>query len=521
MIPSPDNPKTSAQLAAGAALADALQQGEELLEYCAGKFNTGFFSSQEFWIGLTDRRLIFISPKKRQQVYSITFAFIDAVSELKKGRLSLLSIRLHPAAGAPPLKETLTFIPSNASWHASLLSLVDKYARLIPTRVYYLRAPTAQQATQQVQELRGLGALNASQELLQALMKADPFIKAEPGAQELQKTMRASRLSMRLAAGMFGIVVLFLLYLAVQGQATVGFGIILAVLAIIDLLRGKPSGRTSALALGLLTAGLNIVINLFAGSLLDVIVWGSFGLAMLLLLVGSPDRLRIAAGVTAFVVGTVGVFVFVVAGSIYFPGVAKAFLPPPSGPFVDDFSTDKKWTQNQTGEVTIGLENGAYAILVKQPSLSYLSFPPISFYPSRAEVDVRLPEGDLSADSGAYGLVCRYQKNADKYYVAYIDPLMEQFAIFRFEGNNNTVPLTNPTLQALPGLKEASQPNRLGLACQGSQVTLTLNGAQVAQISDPQMAQFGEGQLGLMVSTFERVPTGGVTVLFDNASFWP
>ena len=170
--------------------------------------------------------------------------------------------------------------------------------------------------------------------------------------------------------------------------------------------------------------------------------------------------------------------------------------------------------------MTAGLENGAYAILVKQPSLSYLSFPPVTFSPGRAEVDVVLPEGSLSASSGAYGLICRYQKNAGKYYVVYIRPWTEEFAIFRVE-NNTPAPLTDPPLQALQGLKAAGQPNRVGLACQDNQVTLTLNGAQQAQLSDPQMAQFGAGQLGLMVSTFEQVPAGGFKVLFDNASFWP
>src|SRR5512138_2465496 len=112
MTISADENKTAAQVVTGSALQAVLQQGEELLEYCAGKFNTGFFSAQEFWIGLTDRRLIFMRAKKRQQVYSITLPFIDSVSARKKGRVSLLSIRLHPAAGASPLKEELNFIPS-------------------------------------------------------------------------------------------------------------------------------------------------------------------------------------------------------------------------------------------------------------------------------------------------------------------------------------------------------------------------------------------------------------------------
>lgn len=521
MALSANENKTSKQIQVGTALAAVLQQGEALVEYCAGKFNVGFLSNQEFWIGLTNRRFIFMRPKKRQQVYSISFPFIDAVSTSQKASLSLLSIRLHPAAGFPPLKEELVFTASNKSWNSSLLGMVSIYSQLTTLETYRPEVPTAGQAAQQARDLYGLGAFSIAQDLLQGMIQVSPFIQAEPGVQEMLKMMRDTRLSMRLAAGIFAIVLLFLAYLAIRGEATLLYGFILAILAIVDLLRGRSGGRTNALGLGLLTVVLNVIFNAIAGSLLDVIVWGSFGLALLLLLAGSPDRLRIAAGVTAFAVGSVGLFVFVVVGSIYFPGVANIFLPKPSGPFVDNFSTDQKWMKTQDDKVSVGLENGAYAIQVKQPALSYLSFPPISYFSNRAEVDVYLPEGGLTENDGAYGLICRYQKNLDKYYVAYIDPLMGQFAIFRLEGNNDAIPLTNPPLQDLQGMKEASQPNRIGLACQNNQVTLTLNGVQQAQVSDPQMAQFGEGQMGLMVSTFEVVPAGGFKVLFDNASFWP
>ncbi len=521
MTTSFDPDKTRLQVEASAALAAALQPGEELLEFTAGRFNTGILSNQEFWIGLTGQRLLLVRPKKRQQVYSIFFTFIDAISAPSKGLLPLLTIRLRPAVGVSPLKENLVFTPRDLAWGKRTQSLVDRYARLAAWDAFRREAPNAQKAVLQVQELRELGAPDAAQDLLKALVAASPTIKAEPGVQDLLKMMRRARLSTILAAGMFAIVVLFLAFSALQGQARLAVGIILAVLAIVDLLRGKPSARTNALALGLLAAGVNIIFSLIDRSLLDVIVWGSFGLAMVLLLLGNPDRLRIAAGLTAFLVGTVGVFVFVVAGAQYFPAAVNAFVPKPSGPFVDDFSTDQKWTQTDNNEVTIGLENGAYAITVKQPSLSYLSFPPISYYPSRGEVDVRLPEGSLTPDAGAYGLVCRYQKNSGKYYMAYIAPLTAQFAIFRIDGQIEAVPLTNPPLQDLQGLKEASQPNRIGLSCQDNQVTLALNGVQQAQISDPGMAQFGEGQLGLMVSTYAAVPAGGFKVVFDNASFWP
>lgn len=526
MATSADENKTPSQIATGAALEAVLQPGEVLLEYTLGMFNIGIGSNQQFWIGLTNQRFIFMNPKKREPVYSLSLVFVDAVSASEQinnrlSRIPVLRLRLRPAVGSAPLREELAFKSVKAAWFASTTSMAEKYAQLVASEAFHPAFPTAQQAVQQVQELRGMGALNAAQALLTAFMQANPYIQAEPGVQDMLSAMRNTRLSMRLAAGIFGIVVLLLIYLAAKEQASLGCGIIFSIIAIVDLLMGKAYGRKLALVMGLATTALNIVLNLSAGSLPDVIAWASFGLAMLLLLTGNPGRLRIAAGGAVFAVGTLGTIAFIVLGALFFPGTLSAVLPKPTGPFVDDFSKSQGWVQSQNAEVALGLENEAYFIQVKQPTLSYFSFPPILYYPTRAEVDVRLPGAAVDPNAGAYGLLCRYQEKPEKYYVAFIDPLMEQFAILRSVEDEDSVPLTDPVMQPLRGMKGDGQANRIGFSCQNNQVTVTLNGAQQAQVSDPQMAQFGEGRLGLMVSTFDAIPTGGFKVLFDNAKFWP
>jgi len=168
----------------------------------------------------------------------------------------------------------------------------------------------------------------------------------------------------------------------------------------------------------------------------------------------------------------------------------------------------------------MGLENGEYFIFVKQPELAYFSLPPLTYFPKQGEIDAQVPDEYTASASGVYGLVCRYQQDLHKYYLAYIDPFKNRYAILRFQGGKGS-PLTNPTWQPISGLREATQMNRIGLSCQDNQVTVTVNGSQAAQVSDPEMAQFGDGKLGMAVITYSGADPQGLKVLFDNAKFWP
>ena len=188
---------------------------------------------------------------------------------------------------------------------------------------------------QQVRDLEHLDALNAAQ--------TDPYLKRDPAAQELDHQMRAGKLAMRLAAAMFGVVILYFIWATVRGLGFIGCSSILAVIAIIQLIFGRSNARSGALILALLTAGGNILINLIGSnpSPIDVIVWCAFGLSMTLMLVGRPNYLRIGLGGAIFAVGVVGLYAFLVIGGLYFPTTINALLPKPTNPFGDDFSKDR------------------------------------------------------------------------------------------------------------------------------------------------------------------------------------
>ncbi len=57
------------------ALQAALEPGETLLEYTQGKYRSDIFTGKEYWIGLSDRRLMLIPPRHSRQVHSILLNF--------------------------------------------------------------------------------------------------------------------------------------------------------------------------------------------------------------------------------------------------------------------------------------------------------------------------------------------------------------------------------------------------------------------------------------------------------------
>ena len=330
--------ETSKEAQARQALQGALEPGESLLEYSSITYRSAAYSNQEYWIGLTDRRFILIRPKKPQRAYSIYFAFLQEVKPFGPGAGSrTLKLTLRTAEDGQPGKETLTFASSRSlgSYFSSLLEKYNQHTEP-PAPI------TTQLATQQVKDLQDLGAFNAAQALLRWRMQADPFFGAVPEIQDLQRQMGDLKLGMRVAAVAFGLLLVYFVVMAVNGMATLGFGTVLAAVAIFELLRGRPTARSTALGLALLTSVINLLINLAAASPLDIIVWVSFGLAMALLLVGSPSRLRIAAGGLVFAVGVVGVIGFTFLSARFFPDALVAVSPKPSGPFADDFSSKSR-----------------------------------------------------------------------------------------------------------------------------------------------------------------------------------
>ncbi len=408
----------------------------------------------------------------------------------------------------------------NSLWKGYSAQLAEKFAQQNTAPESQTVRPTYQQILVQVQEYINLDQTNLAQTILSARMESDPAYQADQALSDLKHQIANSKLVMRIAAVFYAIVILFTLWVTIKGLAIPGFGLVIAVIAVIYLIQGKSSARGTALSLALLSAVVNVFFNALAGSILDIFMWTAFGLAMTLLLLGKPNRLRILAGSAVFMVGSLGVFFFVIFGQILFPSIFHEVMANTAQTFTDDFSKDRGWKTNNQTNYSAGRENGAYFMQLNKPEMTYFSFPPIGFFPDQAEVEVNLPDLTNSSASGLYGLTCRYQQNLGKYYAAYFDPTALEYAVFQVEGQDY-IPLTNPAWQPANEMNDVGQTNKIGLICRDNQIVAIINGAKQPPISVPGLAQFGEGKMGLSVVTFEEIPSQGFKVPFDNASFSP
>ncbi len=499
-----------------------LEPGETLLAFCQAKYIQGIWSNQEFCVGLTQKRVVLVNRKKKNKAYSIGLPFIEKIwteSLSKNNSKAGLRIVLNGFPGETSTRTELV-LTLFSFWVDHGAHIADQYAAGRAGLEDHSLPVTIPHALELIKDLEAMGADNASQALLKTRFEADPYFQADAEVVDLYHKMTEGKLAMRVAAVIYGVVILFLVWFAVQGQATLGFGVILAGVAIYSLIRGNAAARRSALTLALLTVFINILLNLMAASLIDTFMWAAFGVAMSLLLVGKPGRLRIVAGVGVFALGSVGLFALFILGSLYAPESVRWLAPQAKAPFTEDFAALHKWAAQSNDQASVGWENGAYGITIKKAQVTYFSFPPINFFPIQGEVDAWAPKGDAATQRGFFGMTCRYQKESEKYYLIYIDPTKQTFLVDRMRGTEET-PLTNPIWQPAKGLKADSATNRIGLTCQDNQITLTINGIAQTPIEDPEMATFGDGRMGLMAGAVAPDAAQGFKMLFDNAKFWP
>jgi len=505
------------------ALQNALRPGETLLEYSSGQYRAAAFSPQNYWIGITEQRFIFIRQKKTQKAFSINFAFVQAVNDppVKKTRITpQLRITLRTGDTVYARPENLIYRTASA-WTPYFENMAQIFRQHGEDSVQPPVPISTEMAAQQLKDLEEISAFPAAQAILKWRMAADPHFAANPSVQGLQRQMSNLKLGMVVAAIAFILVLAYFGYLFIRGQAILGFGTILAVIGLVELLRGRLAARSYVLTIALLTSVLNIVLTFLNNQIspLDIIMWVSFGLAMTFLLVGYPTRIRIALGGLIFAVGVPGVLAFAFFGSRFAPDLFTSFLPIPTGPFIDDFSMTKGWKETNVADYASARENGAYSVTIKTGNHAFFSSPPITFYPNHAAVDARVASDLADASGGFYGLSCKQDSGLHNYYDALIDPTNQTYLVVRKQ--DDTLQRLTSNWEHLSNLKPADQFNRIELVCQDNSITLTVNGSQVVNIPDSQMAQFKDGVMSLVTGDTSDVSSGSFKMLFDNAAFYP
>lgn len=176
---------------------------------------------------------------------------------------------------------------------------------------------------------------------------------------------------------------------------------------------------------------------------------------------------------------------------------------------VDDFNDAAcGWDQYEEEEASAGYSGGEYLITVHQPGASAVAVPGAEFSDVSVQAEARLAQGSANNN---LGLLCRYQ-DMDHFY-GFLISSDGYYAIVRVDGGGSYRILSGDGTHLLPSDAIRTEPgtvNQLQALCAGDELTLYVNGRQLASVSDN---LFTSGDIGFIVSTYEEAPT---SVSFDN-----
>lgn len=179
--------------------------------------------------------------------------------------------------------------------------------------------------------------------------------------------------------------------------------------------------------------------------------------------------------------------------------------------FNDDFSQERDcgWALYDRGGAEAEVSDGALRITTAQPGEIWWT------NPGRTLSDVILTatvEAVNGPADNAFGLICRYQ-SPDNFYLFLISS-DGYYTVGKYQsGSDQIIYLTEEgQYQFSEAITQgtAGISNELRATCIGDELTLSVNGTQLASVTDP---TFVTGDIGVAVSTFEP---GTLQVAFDN-----
>jgi hypothetical protein len=110
-----------------------------------------------------------------------------------------------------------------------------------------------------------------------------------------------------------------------------------------------------------------------------------------------------------------------------------------------------------------------------------------------------LMEDDFSNDNNGYGVCCREQGDGDGYYLFISGDGM--YSIFRgVEGSTESL----VEWASSSAIRQGDATNHIRAICDGSRLTLVVNGEELASTTD---SLYSEGDVGLAAASFESDPT--------------
>ncbi|MBN2006301.1 MAG: hypothetical protein JXA21_23310 [Anaerolineae bacterium] len=173
-------------------------------------------------------------------------------------------------------------------------------------------------------------------------------------------------------------------------------------------------------------------------------------------------------------------------------------------PFSDDFSDPESgWGSATPEEYLRTYQAGRYAIEVDVPNLLVWTTPGRVY--QDVEISVRL-SSERALDNH-YGVLCRYTQGAFYYFAISADGY---YAIFHRMEDGDLIPLTGQAMLRSPVIRTDGMENELLAVCDGSELSLYVNGELVAQAQDKTLER---GDVGIAAGTLDQANT---LVWFDD-----
>lgn len=166
------------------------------------------------------------------------------------------------------------------------------------------------------------------------------------------------------------------------------------------------------------------------------------------------------------------------------------------------------WDQYEEGGASAGYAGSEYFLAVHEANTSAVAVPGADFRNISVDVLARLESGSTNNN---LGLLCRYQDSSHFY--AFMISSDGYYAIVKVVGGTGYQILSGDGAHLLPSeaiQKGEGAENVIRAVCYEDQLTLSVNGQQLAAVSDSDLES---GDVGFIVSTYEE---GETEVRFDN-----
>ncbi len=179
--------------------------------------------------------------------------------------------------------------------------------------------------------------------------------------------------------------------------------------------------------------------------------------------------------------------------------------PPPDAIFQDDFSDKGSgWEVGDYDSGSVGYKSGVYSVASEELEMVMWGVANRSF--DNVIIDVDATQISAGPDSdNAYGIVCREQGNGDGYYLRVSG-----------DGYYSIAKAMGEEFEALvewaesDAIRQGNASNHIRAICDGSTLTLFVNGQRLATAED---SAFASGDIALTATTYEADSS---EVHFDN-----